>query len=152
MLRPATFDDLRTVATWVSSARECELWAGWRVRFPIEPNLLASTIDFPHQGGFVLVDGHSIVAFGQIVPKSRRRAHLARLIVAPAWRGRGVGARLVAALLETTRASGNSIVSLNVDPANATAIHLYEKLGFSDAPRPEDEPDPQGSRYMQMRL
>jgi ribosomal protein S18 acetylase RimI-like enzyme len=152
MLRRATLDDLRTVATWVSSARECELWAGWRVRFPIELDLLASTIDFAHQGGFVMVEGHALVAFGQIVPKARRRAHLARLIVAPALRGRGLGARLVTALLDRTRQSGHALASLNVDPANATAIHLYEKLGFRDASRPEDEPDPQGSRYMQLRL
>jgi [ribosomal protein S18]-alanine N-acetyltransferase len=152
MLRPATLDDLRVIATWVSTARECEQWAGWRVRFPIQIDSLASTIDFAHQGGFTFLDGDAVVAFGQIVPKAARRAHLARLIVAPVQRGCGIGRKLVLALLDTARARGNAIASLNVDRANVPAIRLYERVGFAEAPRPEDEPDPQGSRYMQLRL
>ena len=89
---------------------------------------------------------------GQIVPKSSHRAHLARLIVAPAWRGRGLGTGLVKALLAQARSDGHLRASLNVSPANPVAIHVYEKLGFSDAPRPLDEPDPSGSRYMERPL
>jgi [ribosomal protein S18]-alanine N-acetyltransferase len=152
MLRPATLSDLEIVSSWVDSARACELWAGSRVRFPIELAALAASIDFAHQGGLVLVGDGDVVAFGQIVPKAARRAHLARLIVAPDQRGRGIGESLVRALLDRAAASGRAVASLNVDPSNTIAINLYTKLGFADAARPADEPDPSGSRYMQRSL
>jgi len=149
MLRPATLSDLQVVLSWVGSPRECQLWAGARVRYPIELKALAASIDFAHQGGFVLPQGEEAVAFGQIVMKASRRAHLARLIVAPAHRGRGLGKSLVRELLERAHGAGSRLASLNVDPANAVAIGLYAKLGFTDAPRPADEPDPFGSRYLE---
>ena len=152
MLRPATLHDLETVSGWVKTAAECALWAGWRVRFPIELASLAAAIDFTHHGGLVLVDGRDAAAFGQIVPKSARRAHLARLIVEPSRRGQGIGTRLVTELLERARHQGHATASLNVDPTNDAAIALYTKMQFSDSERPFDEPDPHGSRYMQRKL
>jgi [ribosomal protein S18]-alanine N-acetyltransferase len=152
MLRPATIPDLELVSTWVRTPRECELWAGARVHFPLTLASLSAAIDFVHQGGLVLLDGDATVAFGQIVSKARRRAHLARLIVAPEHRGRGFGKALVGELLEQARTNRYQLASLNVDPANAVAIALYGKLGFVDAERPADEPDPFGSRYMERAL
>jgi ribosomal protein S18 acetylase RimI-like enzyme len=149
MLRDATLADLRVVCTWVTSALECELWAGRRVRFPLDLEHLAWGIDFSHHGGLVLMDGAEISGFGQVVPKAAARAHLARIIVAPHRRGMGVGRQLVTSLIDVARQRGRRIVSLNVDPNNAVAIALYTKLGFRDAARPPDEPDPHGSRYMQ---
>lgn len=149
MLRAATLDDLRLVSTWVTTNAECTLWAGWRVEFPFTVAALAEAIDFAHQGGLVLLDGAAVAAFGQIVPKTARRAHLARLIVEPGHRGRGLGETLVRGLLERATHGGHRRASLNVDPSNAVAIGLYEKLGFTEAERPADEPDPSGSRYME---
>ena len=151
-LRPATLEELAEVASWVSSVRECVLWAGPHVRFPIAVDALAESIDFGTHGGYVHAEGDSLIAFGQIVSKSARRAHLARLIVGPGCRGRGFGARLVKALLDRARASAHVRASLNVSPANAVAIHVYEKLGFVDAPRPVDEPDFSNSRYLERSL
>lgn len=152
MLRAATLDDLRLVSTWVTTKAECTVWAGWRVDFPFTAPALAEAIDFAHHGGFVLLDGSAVVAFGQIVPKAAHRAHLARLIVEPAHRGRGLGRTLVRGLLERAALGGHRRASLNVDPSNAAAIGLYGKLGFTEAERPADEPDPYGSRYMERTL
>lgn len=152
MLRPATLRDLQIVTSWVRSAAECTLWAGWRVRYPIDVPALAASIDFAHQGGLILTEAQAVIAFGQIVPKAAGRAHLARLIVEPSSRGRGVGRRLVTGLLDRARIEGHTRSSLNVDPANAVAIRLYERLGFVEARRPADEPDPYGSRYMERML
>ena len=151
-LRAAVRGDLDTVATWVASARECELWAGRRVQFPIRVDALVEAIGFAYTGGFALDEAGTLAAFGQIVEKAGRRAHLARIIVAPGQRGRGTGTALVGGLLECARQRGHRLASLNVDPSNAAAIALYEKLGFADAPRPGDEPDPFGSRYMRRPL
>ncbi len=152
MLRPASLRDLERVATWIHTADECRLWAGTRVQFPLRLAALAVSIDFSQQPGFVLKAGPDIVGFGQIVPKAGGRAHLARLIVSPTHRRQGLGATLVRGLLDRARVDGHAVGSLNVDPANETAIRLYERLGFKKASRPIDEPDPYGSIYMDLRL
>ena len=152
MLRAATLADLQVVSTWVTTKAECVLWAGWRVEFPFTTPTLAAAIDFAHHGGVVLMEQHALVAFGQIVAKAARRAHFARIIVEPGHRGRGLGERLMHGLLERAARAGHRRASLNVDPSNGVAIGLYQKLGFMEAERPGDEPDPHGSRYMERGL
>jgi ribosomal protein S18 acetylase RimI-like enzyme len=151
MARPATLADLEIVAPWITSARECELWAGWRVRFPIDCETLPAAIQFNDAVALSLVDGGRLVAFGQLIAKASRRGHLARLIVSPALRGKGFGEALVHALLERARGEGCERISLNVDRSNLPAGRLYSKLGFRDAERPADEPDSPGARYMERR-
>ena len=149
MLRSATLADLSVVASWMPTARDCELWAGWRVRFPIDLESLPSSISFSEATAFSLTDDcDRLIAFGQLLPKGRR-AHLGRLIVAPACRGKGYGEALVQALIQEARKQPFECLSLNVDRNNTPAILLYVKLGFHDAVRPRDEPESLESRYME---
>jgi len=150
-LRRATLAELKEVASWITSARECELWAGPRLPFPLDVSVLPARIDFDEARTFAMSSGDRLVAFGQIVPKALRRAHLARVIVAPAVRGCGHGERLIRSLIDEARRQAHLRISLNVDRANIPAIALYSKLGFLDAERPADEPDAHGSRYMELR-
>ena len=150
-LRAATLADVREVASWITSRRECELWAGPRLPFPLEVSQLPARIDFGQAQTFALASPDRLIAFGQIVPKALRRAHLARIIVAPDVRGRGHGRQLVALLVEEARRREHQRVSLNVDRDNTTAIAVYSKAGFLEAERPADEPDAHGSRYMELR-
>ena len=152
MLHPATLGDLSRVASWVTSAAECALWAGPRVPFPIDLKTLPSIIDFAHVQTYSILEAGELVAFGQLVSKERRRGHLARLIVSPAHRRRGHGEALVRALINEARAAAHRVVSLNVDPRNVPAIALYRKIGFEDAERPRDEPDSSGSHYLALTL
>jgi ribosomal-protein-alanine N-acetyltransferase len=148
-LRSATCEELGTVTSWITSERECELWAGGRVSFPIELKPLADAIDFAETNTFSLIDGERLLAFGQLLRKDASRGHLARLIVSPVHRGAGVGERLVLALLEKARDESFTRVSLNVYSDNLPAVSLYLKLGFRDARRPSGEPDWHNSRYME---
>jgi ribosomal protein S18 acetylase RimI-like enzyme len=59
-----------------------------------------------------------------------REVELARLIVAPAVRGQGVGRRLVDELVRVARQSGQRLIFLRVHPDNKRAIRLYLGLGF----------------------
>jgi ribosomal protein S18 acetylase RimI-like enzyme len=150
MLRSATLSDLRHVVSWVPTARDCELWAGRRVSFPIDWTSLPAAIDFTESNAFSLIDGEELVAFGQLVRKSPDRGHLARLVVKPELRGKGHGETLVRALLDRARIESFERVSLNVHSANLPAISLYLKMGFTDAGRPPDEPESAGARYLEM--
>ena len=150
-LRPATLGDLVDVASWITSPRECELWAGPRLPFPLDVTTLPARIDFDEARTFAMSSADQLVAFGQIVPKALRRAHLARIIVAPTCRGCGNGERLIRLLIDEARRLSHQRVSLNVDRQNTPAIALYSKVGFHEAERPPDEPDAHGSRYMELR-
>lgn len=50
--------------------------------------------------------------------------------VLPAWRGRGVGARLLADLLATADATGSERIFLEVRASNDAAQGLYRRYGF----------------------
>lgn len=151
MLRSATLSDLERVASWIESAKDCELWAGWRVRYPIDVSSLPDALEFATSQAFALCDeGRDLVAFGQLVRKTARRGHLARLIVDPARRGKGHGEELARSLIDRARQEGFERISLNVDVTNEAAISLYLKVGFADAARPVDEPETSSARYMEM--
>ena len=150
--RDAIFPDLEAVATWVASAEECLLWAGPAVTFPVEPDVLAAEIEFEEAGGVVLADGVGVTAFGQLVRRPERRAHLARVIVRPDARGGGAGRALVRALLERASAGGARTATLNVYADNAPARRLYEAAGFVVAGPPGGQTCPHGALHMTLDL
>jgi ribosomal protein S18 acetylase RimI-like enzyme len=139
-IRTARLADLDVVASWISDASECELWAGPRVAFPIDLPGLPAAIEWNQSDSWSVVVTGDVAAFGQLVPKPRRRAHVARLITSPRQRGQGLGRLLAVHLLENAISRNPGRVSLDVSPANDAAIGLYRSLGFLDAPRPADEP------------
>ncbi len=57
------------------------------------------------------------------------------MLVAPAWRDRGVGSGLVQAAIGWARARGLHKLCLEVFPSNASAIALYRKFGFVEEGR-----------------
>jgi ribosomal protein S18 acetylase RimI-like enzyme len=84
--------------------------------------------------------GSQFAAFGQIYERYRR-INLARLIVHPDLRGKGVGRRLVALLLEV----GPAVVdrpefSLFVYRDNTPALECYLQAGFRIRDYPRDAP------------
>jgi ribosomal protein S18 acetylase RimI-like enzyme len=64
-------------------------------------------------------------------------AELLAIAVAPAARGRGTGAQLVAALTSEFQRRGVGAVRVVVGEDNAAAIGLYERCGFTTAARIE---------------
>jgi ribosomal protein S18 acetylase RimI-like enzyme len=81
-------------------------------------------------------------------------AELARIIVAPEWRGRGFGRALVSFLARRAKDAGFCDIWVRVVPANATAIATYASAGFE---RASDEDEMrfnagQPERYVWMRL
>lgn len=69
------------------------------------------------------------------------RAELLSMAVAPAYRGRGIGKRLVGALQEAAEARGVPAMKVVVGEENDAATRLYESCGFADARRVEVHAD-----------
>jgi putative acetyltransferase len=57
------------------------------------------------------------------------------MMVAPEWRGRGVGSALMEAAIAWCRREGVEKIELSVYPDNDTARALYEKYGFREEGR-----------------
>ncbi|MET7880177.1 GNAT family N-acetyltransferase [Micromonospora sp. DT68] len=77
-------------------------------------------------------EGGELVAVAGVHVFSRtyRVAALGNVTTHPRWRGRGLGAAVVAALCVRLRESVEH-VTLNVKADNAAAVRLYERVGFT---------------------
>lgn len=82
----------------------------------------------------VALDGGRVAGWCDVTPPERpsmRHAGVLGLALLPAWRGRGLGERLMRTALEAAHAFGFVRVELTVRADNARAIALYRKLGFA---------------------
>jgi ribosomal protein S18 acetylase RimI-like enzyme len=132
---------------WFPSRESCQTWGGPEFRFPFTVDTFRadSHLELP---SWVLLDARGMLCgFGQYYPRAGR-CHLARLVIAPAHRGRGFGARLIELLAAAGQAAlGVEHCSLFVAITNVTAIALYQRLGFAPAVYPGDSPLP-GCYYL----
>lgn len=65
-------------------------------------------------------------------------ADLEKLAVAPSAQGRGIGRRLIVALVDDARAAGIEVLTLDCRADNTNAQHLYRSLGFTEYGRLRD--------------
>jgi ribosomal protein S18 acetylase RimI-like enzyme len=77
-------------------------------------------------------------------------AHLIGMWVDPAFRGRSVGALLVAAVLERAAATGHDRVGLDVVDSNVAARRLYERMGFVATGVVQEHPNTPGATEFRM--
>lgn len=123
------------VASWAVDAKEVALLSG-RVEYPFPPELRTNwrTADADIHS-YLLFDGERPVGYGEVwLDDVEDEVELARIIVDPEVRGRGVGAELVRALLGPALDAGYAEVFLRVGPENAAAIRAYHQNGFVDVP------------------
>ncbi len=66
------------------------------------------------------------------------QGELANVALKPAFRGRGLGTRLVERVIEVGRERSIETLYLEVRASNSRAIELYRRLGFEDAGRRRD--------------
>ena len=76
----------------------------------------------------VVTVSREVTAYG-VMSFGAGEAHILNLCVGEAWRGRGIGTRLLGALIERAAAAMGEAF-LEVRPSNTTAIRLYQSLGF----------------------
>ncbi|MGW5867698.1 N-acetyltransferase family protein [Streptomyces sp. NPDC055239] len=129
-LRPFAVADAATVASWPASVGEVALWCGLR-DFPVAARVVAEWQRDGDVRGHVLVEGERLRAYGEVwCDEEEDEAELARIIVAPGFRGRGVGRLLVRGLAELALRVGYTEIFMRVHPGNAAALRCYRGAGF----------------------
>ncbi len=76
----------------------------------------------------------AIIGYG-VLSIAADEAHVLNLCTAPGNEGRGLGQRMLQALLRIARGGGAQRVYLEVRPSNPRAIALYDRSGFNEIGR-----------------
>jgi GNAT superfamily N-acetyltransferase len=102
----------------------------WRSRLETVPfNVVAS------------VDGEPIGQASGTAPDDDRCVEMISMFVAAEARGCGVGQALIGSVVDWAASRADGGVVLSVKRANAPAIALYERCGFTLAPKRDGVPD-----------
>ena len=116
---------LHTTATTDTEPRTAAAQAAW---------LAAHTIDYPV---LVAVEANEVLAFGGLAPyrpkPSYRHTVEDSVYVKDGYRGKGLGAELLAALVARAAARGHHSVLARITSENAASLRLHERLGFQRA-------------------
>ena len=108
-------------------------WSNWSVDSIAE--LLMRVDKFMKQGrGFGIVaysTDAGILGYGQLTVWPRT-TEISDLIVAPAYRERGIGTAIICALIDKVRSWGLAQVEIGAALSNPRALLLYQRLGFEE--------------------
>ncbi|WP_218835994.1 GNAT family N-acetyltransferase [Streptomyces sp. Ag82_O1-15] len=119
-----------TVAGWPTSSREVVMWCG-RQEFPVLRQTITDWQRDDDVHAHILVEDERVVGYGELwFDAEEDEVELARIIVAPDIRGKGLGRVLVRGLLAQALGAGYSDVFMRVHPDNETALRCYRGAGF----------------------
>jgi ribosomal protein S18 acetylase RimI-like enzyme len=135
LLRPATPADAAVALSWTPQDDALRRWAGPSTRCPATPETLWADITSADATTFAYESpAEGLVGFGQVRLRDGTFGHLARIIVSPARRGRGLGRSLCLALMREAVRLHPAIrgFTLFVFTDNPAAIALYHSMGYRD--------------------
>lgn len=139
---------IQVMMTWINDERELGAWAGPKFRYPFTLESFTEDLRLGELTSYCLLgpniaapnDADDLLAFGQIYQRLDK-CHLARLLVAPSQRGKG----LVKVLIKSLSGLGRQRFGLDGDslfvfPENTAAIRAYTSIGFEVVNYPEQPP------------
>ena len=134
---PLTDDGVRfvsaaTVSLEAYAASFTSAFEGYPVKISVDAVWLARRARYEQHdllNSLVALDGAEAVGMAVLAVRGTR-GWVGGFGVVPRLRGRGLGRRLMAALVERARAAGLRRLSLEVLKGNAAAIRLYEQAGM----------------------
>jgi len=99
----------------------------------------------PPSGSFIVAisDGRPVACGGVQTIQSEQRSSIGeikRMWVDDAWRGAGLGSRLLRHLEDAARDLGHGVVRLDTNAALGEAIAMYERAGYASIERYNDNP------------
>ena len=147
--RARTGADCKIVTSWIVDAADLYLFTGPRLTWPLQPNDLQDMARTPGLTAWVVFDNStsSGIAGHFDLTLEDGSARLARVIIDPAMRGRGVSHTLVVVAEEKARELGATQLSLNVIDGNLPAVTTYEPAGSGG-----EHPNVQESSSMMLAL
>ena len=86
---------------------------------------------------FFVVDEAGVRGTCAVIRHDGETFELAKMAVAPAWRGQGIGRRMAEALIDRARRLGAARLELVSQTALPRAVPLYRNLGFREIPMGE---------------
>jgi [ribosomal protein S18]-alanine N-acetyltransferase len=152
-LRAFRASDVDAICGWIQTAEELDLWASLQ-SVNVDAVLFARWHADEDVDPYVLVLDGQPVGYGEIwTDDEEGEAELARIVIAPDDRGRGLGRKLTGLLTTQARKLGFDEVWLRVRPDNAAAISAYLGAGFQRATAEEEAEFNVGQprRYQWMR-
>jgi len=152
LLTSVSLEDISVLMTWFGDETSTQEWGGWEFRYPFDDSTFRVDAQIDELDSFVSRgEAGELIAFGQVKEKYGR-GHVARLVLAPEYRGRGLGTDLVSSLCDkATELFDCAEHSLFVSRANTAALRCYVGLGFIEAPYPEDDGTEDKTLYMVRR-
>lgn len=117
------------VSSWATTDDEVTAWCS-RTGAPVPPDVIVEWGTAPDVHAYLLIDAEDPVAYGELwVDDDEHEVELARIIVAPAHRGRGLGRRFVTELTTMAKRFHPSVI-MRVRPGNDAAVACYTAAGF----------------------
>jgi ribosomal protein S18 acetylase RimI-like enzyme len=153
-LEPFNVEHAEVILGWVQAAEDRDAWAS-RAHLELTPELFCEWHADPDVHAYVLTVDGVLCGYGEVwTDEAEAEAELARVVVPPRSRGRGVGRRLVTLLAERASELGFADVWVRVLPTNVAALAAYAAAGFSRASADEEERFNAGQprKYVWMRL
>ena len=148
--REATDEDATVIVGWFLTRRDTVWWGGPTVSDPLTAEWLIA--QFPPGAFWVWTDrDNAIQAMAGLKAMPDGTAYLNRFAIAPAMRGKGLSARLMAELIGIARTRGDTAMSLWVYGSNTIARRVYDRLGFRIVAQREAPEDVSGVS-IRMRL
>jgi ribosomal-protein-alanine N-acetyltransferase len=120
-IEPMQLDDIDDVQR-IERASFPVPWPEYALRQELLGNRLAHYL--------VVRAGHQIVAYAGVWMMVDE-AHVTTFAVLPEWRRRGIGARLMLAVMELVKELGARVATLEVRYSNLAARMLYARFGFA---------------------
>ena len=134
-VRPAAAADVDAMVTLFASVAGEGRWIGREVVDRAERHAeLMAALASSDSGQFVVAAAGEVVGHLGIVLRPYGVAELG-MMVAPGWRGMGVGSALLGSGIDWARGAGAHKVALQVWPHNEAALRLYRRFGFVEEGR-----------------
>ncbi len=131
-VRPIAVDDVDAVLAMFGAVVSEGIWLGTEPGFDREERRgrMIAAVGDPSRRGFVAVTAQGTVVGNASAAVAGYGVADIGMAVADGWRGRGLGGRLLDALVEAAPSAGAHKIALEVWPHNQRAIALYRSRGF----------------------